>query len=1452
MDVFRNGLNNHLNENEKPYTTKYSVWVPPGHLNNMQTTELIVTDHVLTSEELNDLRMSNNWEDSLKRTQKIIQDGSLELSETGRALKVQSERPHLVSLGGSRISTAVTLLPLPEGKTRIGTTEASVKQDVLITGKDVLPEHCCVENLNDTVVLYPIGACSVDGDRITSPTKLTQGAMLCFGKSCFFRFNNPSEAKQLKQGLCGRNGIDNGVRTTYGSDAQNGNHHENGETHNSVGFTEAMKPSGRPVHLRLNNTNSNHNAIPKSPLEESIEAELREIMRQVSNDEDLLSETYVNKYALSESPEKQDENDSVFSPISGLSANPDVWADTGPNSSGTTMFPFGNPMDLRETAICDDEFEENDGTNATNDYQPPVSAIRSKFEDSLRYSEGGSSKKLHVGVTTSPRGTLEHKRGPHSPSRVKLGQSSLYSNKTPPKKSDQMDRSSSGSSLSSASLTTVTSNATERESSGSEQSGISLASSSSSEIIGQNLVLTSQSQLHTPIPQLSTPVPNSKTNGDAILRLKSESPPEIKSGVLPPELSKLINEEEPRHTLILDPDEFEDPEQKELCMQHKMAVEERKQEQKMATLERLRMEEILNICAEYEEQIKHEKTSGRPSESELSDSTIESGSSTPRDVHTPTFPLEENPSFPTNLSVLETNMDEVDSVPDAIPAQVASESSTVSASSTLSATDNEPPRVWFEKLKDPDSNPPADVVAPAVKVEEARAVEAKVEAKEEVSTADEAATEDTRSGDEGSPPPKPPRSRSSLDGIEDMKAGDEMLSMDEISVAMKKLEEARAMTIKKIEQLEIDVEELEVQETETLQELELEAALLEGEHRSELSQLQEREAHVSTLKRKKDKMSYDAIEKRERERQRVEEARRRLQSLERQHFEFKQKIETSPREEQEELLSLARRDSIQLDSERKKFEDLEFRQLEIEARIEEEKEILEKRLSLEEDEEEEKMKNAKETVYDINKQMTYIISDAKKQAENIEKKKVEAIAHLEKEKTMLLSIEKQYNNLVLYYSRHILPNQKETPELKKIKEMAERRLRLAPELSLSDEFLARRKTSGTLTPNIGLKGEGGSPSSVSPASSTNALSRTGTTILDIERNRKLTLEETGEQVIEKEKSRLMEMRKKAADEVKLQWEEQRKQRELLKSPTSTTSSVSSSPLNSISSPSHLGSPTHLPYRLESPTSLGYSDCTSVSSFESIEGHLDFGGRSGHSTPSRTFSGSFVNMSREERDKLLMMEKALRDAQVEKMALLEQQERLKQLEEKALQEEILRREELEKKLKEETNKREELVMEQVKLREKARNVQSRPLTRYLPITSEDFDLRAHIETAGHSVDTCPYIAITKNTCRGYMTKMGGRIKTWRKRWFVFSRTKRSFLYYSSDKDETKPKGGMYFQAIQDVYFDHLRPYKSPNPNLTFCIKTKERTYFLVAPSPESMRIWMDVIVTGAEGYMQFKS
>ncbi|KAF0872308.1 PHLB3 protein, partial [Crocuta crocuta] len=106
-------------------------------------------------------------------------------------------------------------------------------------------------------------------------------------------------------------------------------------------------------------------------------------------------------------------------------------------------------------------------------------------------------------------------------------------------------------------------------------------------------------------------------------------------------------------------------------------------------------------------------------------------------------------------------------------------------------------------------------------------------------------------------------------------------------------------------------------------------------------------------------------------------------------------------------------------------------------------------------------------------------------------------------------------------------------------------------------------------------------------------------------------------------------------------------------------------------------------------------------------------------------------------------------------------------------------------------------------------------------------------------------VSGGCCRGSLVKMGGRIKTWKKRWFCFDRQARRLAYYA-DKEETKLKGVIYFQAIEEVYYDHLRcAFKSPNPRLTFCVKTYERLFYMVAPSPEAMRIWMDVIVTAAD-------
>ncbi|XP_070839025.1 pleckstrin homology-like domain family B member 2 isoform X2 [Chaetodon trifascialis] len=257
-----------------------------------------------------------------------------------------------------------------------------------------------------------------------------------------------------------------------------------------------------------------------------------------------------------------------------------------------------------------------------------------------------------------------------------------------------------------------------------------------------------------------------------------------------------------------------------------------------------------------------------------------------------------------------------------------------------------------------------------------------------------------------------------------------------------------------------------------------------------------------------------------------------------------------------------------------------------------------------------------------------------------------------------------------------------------------------------------------------------------------------------------------------------------------------------------------------------------------PDNSQASDTVSVDSSDSLETSFSA------CSPDNISSASMSNMV-----KIEEMERLLREAQAEKLRLLEHREREMAMRRQALEEERRRREELEKRLQEETSRRQRLVEREVKLREKQRS-QSRLLTRYLPVRKDDFDLHGHIEAAGHNPDACFHLAITDKTCRGFLVKMGGKIKTWKKRWFVFDQNRRTLTYYA-DKHETKMKGVIYFQAIEEVYYDHLKnAHKSPNPSLTFSLKTHDRVYYMVAPSPEAMRIWMDVMVTGAEGHMHF--
>ncbi|XP_075858689.1 pleckstrin homology-like domain family B member 1 isoform X13 [Microcebus murinus] len=389
----------------------------------------------------------------------------------------------------------------------------------------------------------------------------------------------------------------------------------------------------------------------------------------------------------------------------------------------------------------------------------------------------------------------------------------------------------------------------------------------------------------------------------------------------------------------------------------------------------------------------------------------------------------------------------------------------------------------------------------------------------------------------------------------------------------------------------------------------------------------------------------------------------------------------------------------------------------------------------------------------------------------------------------------------------------------------------------------------------------------SPSPKSALLSQNGTgslprnlaaTLQDIETKRQLALQQkveslpaeplptddpAGQQVIEEQRRRLAELKQKAAAEAQCQWDALHGSAPFPAGPSGFPPLMHHSILH------------HLPAGRERGEEGEHAyDTLSLESSDSMETSISTGGNSACS-PDNMSSASGLDVG-----KIEEMEKMLKEAHAEKSRLMESREREMELRRQALEEERRRREQVERRLQSESARRQQLVEKEVKMREKQFS-QARPLTRYLPIRKEDFDLKTHIESSGHGVDTCLHVVLSSKVCRGYLVKMGGKIKSWKKRWFVFDRLKRTLSYYV-DKHETKLKGVIYFQAIEEVYYDHLRSAakkrffrftvvtESPNPALTFCVKTHDRLYYMVAPSAEAMRIWMDVIVTGAEGYTQF--
>nr|XP_056714381.1 pleckstrin homology-like domain family B member 2 isoform X5 [Euleptes europaea] len=625
----------------------------------------------------------------------------------------------------------------------------------------------------------------------------------------------------------------------------------------------------------------------------------------------------------------------------------------------------------------------------------------------------------------------------------------------------------------------------------------------------------------------------------------------------------------------------------------------------------------------------------------------------------------------------------------------------------------------------------------------------------------------------------------------------ECISDEQRALELNQMEEQRIIILNNLEELEQKIKDLNDQMDESSREMDMECALLDGEQKSETAELLKEKEILDHLNRK-------------------------IAELER------------------NVIGEKTKDADLLEVESKHFEDLEFQQLEHESRLDEEKENLTQQLLREVAEYQRNIVNRKEKISALKKQANHIVQQAQREQDHFVKEKNNLLMMLQREKENLCNLEKKYSSLSGgkgipvspsslkegYMSvsdineptnislstqpptaADAVPTEPSTaglasqPQNKEHFRNLEERTKQHKEGMFMSDTLPRKKTASSVSPHFSSSTLGRNVKGHLPLGQSNSCGSVLPHCLTKESESRRVHKGYNHQLICEDESQ--------------------------KSPEfySRTASESNVYLNTFHYPDHS-------YKDHA------FDTLSLDSSDSMETSISA------CSPDNISSASTSNVARIEE-----MERLLKQAHAEKTRLLESREREMEVKKRALEEEKRRREQLEKRLQEETSQRQKLIEKEVKIREKQRS-QSRPLTRYLPVRKEDFDLRGHIETAGHNIETCYHVSLNEKTCRGFLIKMGGKIKTWKKRWFVFDRNKRTFSYYA-DKHETKLKGVIYFQAIEEVYYDHLKnAYKSPNPLLTFSVKTHDRIYYMVAPTPEAMRIWMDVIVTGAEGYTHF--
>ncbi|XP_020286149.1 pleckstrin homology-like domain family B member 2 isoform X2 [Pseudomyrmex gracilis] len=571
--------------------------------------------------------------------------------------------------------------------------------------------------------------------------------------------------------------------------------------------------------------------------------------------------------------------------------------------------------------------------------------------------------------------------------------------------------------------------------------------------------------------------------------------------------------------------------------------------------------------------------------------------------------------------------------------------------------------------------------------------------------------------------------------------------------------------------LKRSVSEIEIQEEEIHRELELEKALLSAEYESESLKLTQDEGEKIKVQMRINELEREMADDNAIHSNLQTEAKQRIQKAQQACVRLDEQLGNCTDENTQQDLAdkLAAQQDV-LESERKAFEDLEFHHLEEEASKLATREELQRYLS----ELTSKIEGRRLQLNHLESQRSEVKNMATKEARSLERQKLGHLKRLEEARNRVREINEELSNLA--------HNSTECSEEKR-----------SPSREDFDR-ISRVTNDSPIVNNQGSLGR-----------------KTIESLKEIERNRQLHLAKQGSQVISEERRRVEELKRRVQDEVRSQWEER-------KLNCTSFNSVESGEESS----SYSTGPTESGSRSSDGADSGNSEKLSPNKLSDLT--------SPSPGPSNNSYSLLQNENMRDDRRTSMEGERFSDNSVGGGGGgVIDGSGSRPLSQTSSEMDTLGS------------------LQPVKHREKAKL--QRPLTRYLPIKSESLDLRHHIETAGHQLPLIYDVTVDTTSCSGYLSKMSKKFHHWNKRWFVFDRKRKTLSYYS-DNTSRKARGVIYFQSIEEVYVDHMNTVRSPQPSLTFIVKTSSRLYHLMAPSPEAMRVWVDVVFTGAEGYHEF--